>query len=137
MTLELNRKREEYICYGFTLRRVKLNKDVTKELYFDHLVKIFGQYCFFSDLVYENTSGLHCHGIVKIHKNHALHRFRIRGWSLRLDELYDKAGWIRYINKDQLDTDSDDGSDYEPNGDFKMPNKKLFRPIPNDGEPQA
>lgn len=133
MSLSISRANKDYTSYGFTLRRVKMNKDVTKELYFDHLIRIFDQFCFFTDLNYELTGGLHCHGIVRICNSIGLHRFRVRGWSLVLEELYDRYGWVRYITKDQHkdcgDSDPFDGDDYEPNGDFKMPTKKLFRPI--------
>lgn len=116
-----------FTMYGFTLRRVTKNKPITKELYADHLLHIsnYGALCNFTNIVFENTSGLHCHGVVKIFKSTSLKRFRVRGWNIRLEELYDPLQWDLYLNKNQDELLPDMIDPPDPD-DFKFPMYKLF-----------
>jgi len=61
----------------------------------------------FKKIVFEKTSGLHMHGIILIPRNLSLTRFRVRGWSIKLEEIYDVEGWLRYLYKD-ISQDEDD-----------------------------
>lgn len=90
--------------YGFTLRRVSLSVPITQDLYREHIQNMEctsnDEVCF-SEVVFELTGGLHAHGIVSVPEKYYLNKFRIRGWKLHLEEIYDKAGWLKYIKKDQ------------------------------------
>jgi len=78
----------------------------------------------FDHISYENTSGLHLHGIVRIPIETSLIRFRVRGWSIKLEEIYDYAGWMRYINKD---AEEDEDLTITPKEEyFPIPKIKLF-----------
>lgn len=41
----------------------------------------------------------HYHGIIEIPKGFYRKKLMIRGMHLRLEELYNKKGWMKYINK--------------------------------------
>lgn len=106
--------------YAFTLRRTNLKKGVTQGDYLDHFerwhnVKLI-------DYAFEETAGLHMHGIIEIPVGLCVNQFkqlRIRGWKLHLEELYDELGWKCYYMKDQH-------QDFEEDDD-KMP--ILTRPL--------
>lgn len=111
--------------YGYTLRKVKDPQKAGQEDYFNHVKRIekLPGVSFEGMPVFENSSGLHCHGVVRISKGLDLKRFRFRGWHMKLVELYDPQGWYQYLNKDQdeLLPDMIDPPDDEP-----LPTKKLF-----------
>jgi len=114
-----------HVVYAITMRKTKNPSKVT-ELDYARQMTYFSEsmQCIFDDVVYETTSGLHLHGIVRVPICYPFTRFRVRGWSIRLEEIYDLAGWLKYIRKDQLL--EDDGIDSPIDNDFKMPTKKLF-----------
>lgn len=112
--------------YGFTLRRTSKKDTITNELYLEHLKKLscYGVLCKFTDVIFEETGGLHCHGIVKIYKTTSLNRFRTRGWRMHLVEIYDMLQWQQYLNKNQEDLLPDMID--PPDDDFIWPTKKMF-----------
>lgn len=123
MSLEIIKS--DYTIYAFTLRKTKNNAKSTRELYATHLCRLAhgGVFANFNNVVFEETSGLHCHGIVTIHKSTALNRFRVRGWKMYLVEIYDLQQWEQYLNKDQDDLLPDM---IDPPDDFVWPTKRLF-----------
>lgn len=98
--------------YAFTLRRTTLKELHTEYMYSVHLEKFVTKgYCTIKDFVFETTAGLHVHGILSVPKGVDLKRFRVRGWRMYLDELYDELGWKMYYMKEQrirLDSDNDE-----------------------------
>lgn len=117
-----------HVTYAITMRKSKSPKKVTQETYEKQMQYFRDQMqCVFSDINYELTAGLHLHALIKVPTCYPFTRFRVRGWSIKLVEIYDLDGWIKYINKDkEVDNDCDSPIDV----DFTMPSKKLFRPIP-------
>lgn len=90
--------------YGFTLRKTKLDKNVDKDTYKDHIKKIFTDKGYnVTTYKFEETTGLHCHGVVYIPETIDQKRFRFRGLHLYLVKIHDMEGWLLYINKDQKD----------------------------------
>lgn len=89
--------------YAFTLRRTYLKKGApTEDDYFKHLEKFVNKgLCTIIDSCFEFTSGLHMHGILEIPKTIPIIHFRVRGWSMKLEELYNPDGWRYYMMKDQ------------------------------------
>jgi len=84
--------------YGFTLRKTSL-KNVTREAYEAHCNRLpWELYC---DIVYEMEGGLHCHGVAYINSAIDKKRFNMRGWHVKLEELYDPIQWQIYCNKHQ------------------------------------
>jgi len=78
-------------------------------------------------IVFEKTSGLHMHGIILIPRNLSLTRFRVRGWSIKLEEIYDVEGWLRYLYKDiSQDEDDEDLTQTPSEEHFEIPKIKLF-----------
>lgn len=107
--------------YAFTLRRTNLKKGVTQGDYLDHFSRFHNVKLI--DYVFEETSGLHMHGIIEIPVGLLMQQarqLRIRGWKLHLEELYDELGWKCYYMKDQHH------KDYEDDDDAIIPTKKLF-----------
>lgn len=89
--------------YAFTLRRTNLKQIISPETYFQHVEKWTNAgICTIIDSVFEQASGLHMHGIIEIPKHVPMRRFRVRGWNIKLDELYNEEGWRYYMLKDQL-----------------------------------
>lgn len=135
------------IPYSFTLRKVTNAAQSTKSNYVGKLQKFKDMGVQVTDLVYENNvvnSGVHCHGTMQVPKKFNMKKFRTRGWHIKLDEIYDYAGWLSYMTKQNIleqnysvsqasealpvpqgFTDSDlDQEDTEPQ--IKLPKCKLF-----------
>lgn len=113
--------------FAFTLRKTKL--PATQKDYVSKLSKIKDLGCIITDHVYEYEAGIHCHGVIQIPKDFNLIKLRTRGWRIQLDELYDYAGWLCYMTKQNiLETISppeDEQSEDTP-PQIKMPKCKLF-----------
>lgn len=124
MTLEIIRS--DYTIYAFTLRKTKNPNESSRELLTKHLCGLAhgGVFATFNNVVFEETGGLHCHGIVTIPKFTNLARFRVRGFKMHLVEIYDLQQWYQYLNKDQNELLPDMCDD--PPDDFVWPTKKLF-----------
>jgi len=109
--------------YGFTLRKTSFKQGTPNiEMYEEYLKKVSNLGCIVVHKVYEYTSGLHVHGVITVPKKLNKNRFRIRGWNMRLDELYDELGWIQYTMKDQPDTEEQ----VPPEHDIAPLRKKIF-----------
>lgn len=89
--------------YAFTLRRTNLKKGVTVQQYMDHVLKWqFQGKCKLVAGCFEHTAGLHMHGILEIPKAYNKKKFfRVRGWNIKLEEIYDLEGWKYYMLKEQ------------------------------------
>lgn len=48
----------------------------------------------------DSKGKLHYHGIIYLRKGFYRRKLVVRGYHMKLEELYDRAGWIRYIEKD-------------------------------------
>jgi len=92
------------IPFAFTLRRTNLKNGMpTQEDYQVHVENLIRSTDVkVTNYVYERTGGLHMHGIFQIPKKFNLKRFRIRGWKMHLEEIYDYDGWKRYMAKEQI-----------------------------------
>jgi len=123
--LELHQR--QTLAYAITMRKTK-NPDKVKLSHYVNQMNYFKAYlgCYFEKVTFEYTAGLHMHGVIIIPKNTSLVRFRVRGWSIRLDEIYDYNGWIQYINKDQNSDADTDLEDTPVEERFAMPKIKLF-----------
>lgn len=87
--------------YAFTLRKTKNPKDSTDQMLFDHITTLcYGTGSSLVEHVYELKGGIHMHGIIEI-KTKNLNMFRVRGWHLHLEELYNAAGWRFYMMKER------------------------------------
>lgn len=127
---ELEIQESETVPFAFTLRKTK--QPVSKADYEAKLGKINALGCNVTDHVYESEAGLHCHGVIQIPKDFNKIKLRTRGWRMYLEELYDYAGWLSYMTKQNiLETNTPDvwwykSSDSPRDPDFKMPKKRLF-----------
>lgn len=115
--------------YAFTLRRTNLKNGVTEDDYFNHIVKWENKgQCKLVDYVFEKTAGLHMHGILEIEKSQKMQYFRVRGWNIKLEELYNPEGWKAYMLKDQvineLENDEESLIEDQP---IRVIKKKLFK----------
>jgi len=111
--------------YGFTLRKTKL-ENVTETTYRNHLSRLP---CSVNGIVFEQESGLHCHGVMLVPKIINIHTsvlFRFRGWHLHLVDLYDPLQWDLYLNKHQP-SPTIDMVDTPEEEVFNPPKKSLFR----------
>lgn len=86
----------------------------------------------------KDTKGkLHYHGILYLRKGFFRKRICLKGFHVKLDELYDRKGWLKYIHKDvqyqhleqqaeELEEGDEDSLLSIPDDDFTMPTKSLF-----------
>ena len=94
----------ERTSWAFTLRKTSTKKgNPTQGDYDDHIIKLIAntevsqtKWCF------ERKGGLHMHGILEIPRFFNMKRFRVRGWKMHLEEIYDLIGWHAYMAKEQL-----------------------------------
>lgn len=87
--------------YALTMRRTKNPSKVTQTDYINHLTKLRSQGMDIKQYEFEESSGLHLHGVVLLPEGFNLKRLRYRGWHLLLKEIYDPEGWKAYIEKDK------------------------------------
>jgi len=122
--LEIHTKK--FKRFAYTMRKVKNPQLVTETTYVNQLNYFRSNLqCIVDEVVFENTSGLHVHGIIRIPVDVSLTRFRVRGWSIKLEEIYDVKGWTKYIHKDQEDSEIDI-TDTPEDERFIIPKIKLF-----------
>lgn len=94
----------ERTSWAFTLRKTSTKKgQPTQENYHDHIIKLIAdtpvsqtKWCF------ERKGGLHMHGVLVIPRGYNMLKFRVRGWKIHLEEIYDLIGWHAYMAKEQL-----------------------------------
>lgn len=120
--------------FSFTLRKCSNAYKSDRSDYKAKLDKFTAMGIQVTDYVYEKNhidNGLHCHGIMQVPKKFNMKKFRTRGWHIRLDEIYDNAGWLAYITKEAVleipelpDNLSDVSDVLEPQ--IKIPKIKLF-----------
>lgn len=88
--------------YALTLKRTKHKKSPFEEGdYLIHLSKLMTRGLRMRSYYFENTAGLHLHGIVELPDGYNFKLLRVRGWHCYLREIYDEQGWMDYIQKEQ------------------------------------
>lgn len=113
--------------YAFTLRRTTNPKYITRETYLLYFKDIFEKNkILIQNHYFEETAGLHCHGTILIPTKFNLKKLRVRGWNIKIIEVFDHISWTNYITKDQPVPDGDDGTPVPPEHDICMPLRKLF-----------
>lgn len=92
-----------YQYYAMTLRKTKTPKDrpLDCQHYEERIKELETLGIDVEDVVYEYTSGLHCHGLALVPENYNFKKVRKRGWNVKFDQIYDYLGWIAYMMKDQ------------------------------------
>lgn len=48
----------------------------------------------------DSKGHIHYHGILYLDKGFYRRKLMIKGFHMKLDEIYDKSGWVKYIHKD-------------------------------------
>lgn len=94
---------------AFTLRRTKEPHLANQKMYLDYigrLTRTLG--ADIQKVEFEETAGLHCHGIFAVPDMIDRKRFRTRGWHMELKDIYNKQGWEDYCEKDKPDTPIED-----------------------------
>lgn len=94
-------RKQLFRAYGFTLRKTSNVHNTTRQTYADRFGYFKELGCKVVDITFEETAGLHCHGIIEIPTSLSIKRLRCRGWNFKYEIIYDKDGWIRYMYKDQ------------------------------------
>lgn len=100
-------KKADFISYGFTVKDNR--QDVTDYKSFFDNVKNNGCKVTCSYNEYDSANRLHVHGIIQIPKGFYRKRLCLQGLHIKLEELYDPEGWIRYIRKDQKVLQEEEG----------------------------
>jgi len=125
MPLEI--KNAEAKSYAFTLRRTTNPKYVNEDTYLLYMKDYFTKNnIFIQNHYFEKTSGLHVHGTILVPSTFKFKKLRVRGWHVKIVEIFDHISWQNYITKDQPQDDEDDGTPVPPEEDFCCPLRKLF-----------
>lgn len=102
MTIRCNKKKEaderdlfEYLAYAMS------KGAILKEMYFE---KDSGK----------TYNGLHAHGIIELKKGYLRKRLMKDGYHIKLEELYNKEGWLKYIRKSEDKIFVNCNFNYEP-----------------------
>lgn len=104
-------EKESFKRYGFTLRKTKLQKTKKEKFSRSELTDIYHQRikdfkdlgATLQDYEFEDTAGLHVHGIIDVPRQFNMKRLTRRGWSVLLKEVFDHQGWLAYMTKDKVD----------------------------------
>lgn len=90
--------------YAFTLRKTSTKKgQPTQQDYQVHIDNLcLTTKSLKKEVVFERTGGLHMHGVLEIPKTVNMYKFRVRGWKMHLEEIWDFDGWKRYMAKEQI-----------------------------------
>jgi len=91
--------------YACTIRRTKDPDKVVRLDYVNHMSKLQSKGVTFRQINFEDNrqhGGCHLHAVAKLPDGFNFKQLRIRGWNLRLVEIYDEEGWKKYCEKDEL-----------------------------------
>lgn len=115
------------ISYAFTLRRTTNPKYVNQDTYLTYFKSYFEpNNIFIENHYFETTHGLHVHGTILVPRAFKLKKLRVRGWNIKLVEVFDHISWNNYIRKDQPPESEDDDTPVPPEHDICTPLRKLF-----------
>lgn len=89
------------VAYAYTVKYLKNKTEeaTAYERFFDKLSK-FGIKVEYKVAERDRHGKLHYHGIIYIEKGFFRRRLITENISLKLEEIYDRSGWIKYISKD-------------------------------------
>lgn len=122
------------IAFAYTVKSLGEDKNPNYKPFFDILAK------FSIPIEYmieerDSKGKTHWHGIILLEKGFYRKRIMIRGFHTKLVELYNRAGWIKYIEKDlqysHLEQQAeeipiDEGYETPKEERFVLPVKNLF-----------
>lgn len=122
------------IAFAYTVKT--LGDITTYEPFFDRLNK-FSIKVEYKVSELDSKGKLHYHGILYLDKGFFRKRLCVKGYHIKLDELYDRAGWIKYILKDQkkeeletldemIESIHEEETNQEEYIDMSLYQKKLF-----------
>lgn len=104
MTDLLEIEHSDYTSWAFTLRKTtKKRLDPNEEIYLTYIENLCQKTnTILKEYVFEQTGGLHMHGVLQIHHATNMKLFRTRGWKMHLVNIWDYDGWRNYFMKEQL-----------------------------------
>lgn len=102
--------RSALTSWAFTLRKTSTKKvQPTQADYHYHINNLcLATKSHITDSVFERTGGLHMHGTIEVPNKVQMYKFRVRGWRLHLEQLWDRVGWQSYMAKEQVLKDYED-----------------------------
>lgn len=94
------------ILYGFTIKDLKTKETNLNESVYEFMVlKDWAKRGKIISKVYEDKrkdgskARLHVHGVIEFDKKPFIQTLCKKGFAVKLEEIYDLDGWIRYIDK--------------------------------------
>lgn len=119
------------IAFAYTVKTLFLHDDYSN--FFEHLEK-FKVHVEYKVGELDSKGKLHYHGILYLDKGFYRKRLMIRKFHIKLVEIFDKSGWIKYIHKDcefhSLEQMAEDRLTVVTGPDspvFKIPAKSMFK----------
>lgn len=116
--------------YAFTIKKMLGSPEMTVESDYRTIMKSWKiEGLKIPIYSYENdTRGrLHIHGIVLIPEGYYRKNLITRGFSLKLVEIHNFAGWLDYLGKDRIDESiEDDHPEIDPTIHMKIPTKNMM-----------
>lgn len=106
-------EKSKTIAFAYTVKSLGNDLDADYKPFFDKLER------FKVPIEYrvperDSKGKLHYHGIIYLRKGFYRKKISCQGFHIRLREITDRAGWLRYIHKD-VDVDEEDLIDMSEN----------------------
>lgn len=112
--------RSRFVAYAYTVKTLGTNLDGDYTPFFNKLTK-FGIKVEYKIFERDSKGKSHVHGILYLQKGFYRKRICSKGMHIKLKELTNREGWIKYIHKDVKWEDYDDADEK-----IEMPTKRLF-----------
>lgn len=118
-------ERSGFVAYAYTVKNLGSEMDADYTPFFDRLSK-YDIKVEFKVKEFDKHGKSHFHGILYLPKGFWRKRIMVHGYHIKLVEVYNKEGWIKYIHKDVHWEDYEDEDEL-----IEMPTRSLFKPIPS------
>lgn len=118
-------ERSTHIAFAYTIKNLGSDGDADYSPFFTKLTK-FGIKSEFNIKELDCKGKTHYHGILYLEKGFYRKRILVKGFHIKLKEVTDKSGWIRYIHKDIHWQDYEDYQPPDEDEKIEMPTKRLF-----------
>lgn len=118
-------ERSTHIAFAYTIKNLGTDLDADYSPFFTKLRK-FGIKSEFNIKEFDSKGKAHYHGILYLQKGFFRKRIMIKGYHIKLKELQDRDGWVKYIHKDIHWQDYEDYVPQEEDEKIEMPTRRLF-----------
>lgn len=66
-----------------------------------HQLKILGE-IFYKTFEVDSKNKIHLHGVLIPRRHYPVCRYKVKGYNVRVDNIFDLEGWMKYLQKQQI-----------------------------------